>query len=172
MDVETLMFTNECLLASNNLLQHLLFIVFGSMEMIAQLRVASILHLGVVLPMRWLAGNTHKLAKYGWGERSMGKAIALLHDAFVEIQSDGSLLLEQDFIMNIFSPLYNKIPPFKQYLDYHVEEKEGNVIGSNNEHDRVLAIDEAMAELFYPQKMENRQTTELCHELSIGVATT
>ena len=34
------------------------------------------------------------------------------------------------------------------------------------------AIDEAMAELFYPQKMENRQTTELCHELSIGVATT
>ena len=36
----------------------------------------------------------------------------------------------------------------------------------------VSAIDEAMAELFYPQKMENRQTTELCHELSIGVATT
>ncbi len=71
--------------------------------------------------MRWLAGNTHKLAKYGWGERSMRKAIALLHDAFVEIQSDGSLLLEQDFIMNIFSPLYNKIPPFKQYLDYHLK---------------------------------------------------
>jgi hypothetical protein len=46
------------------------------------------------------------------------------------------------------------------------------VIGSNNEPDRVLAIDEAMTELFYPQKMENRQTTELCHELSIGVATT
>ena len=102
----------------------------------------------------------------------MGKAIALLHDAFVEIQSDGLLLLEQDFIMNVFSPLYNKILPFKQYLDYHFEEKQGNVIGSNNEHDCVLAIDKAMAELFYPQKMENRQTTELCHELSIGVGTT
>ena len=74
--------------------------------------------------------------------------------------------------MNIFSPLYNEILPLKQYLDYHFEEKEGNVIGSNNEPDRVLAIDEAMTELFYPQKMENRQTTELCHELSIGVATT
>jgi hypothetical protein len=70
--------------------------------MIAQLRVASILYLGVVLPMRWLVGNTHKLAKYGWGERSMGRAITLLHDAFVEIQSDGSLLLEQNFMMNIF----------------------------------------------------------------------
>ncbi len=169
---DTLIFTNECLLASNNLLQRSLFIVLGSMEMIAQLRVASILHLGVVMPMRWLAGNTHKLAKCGWGERSMGRAIALLHDAFVEIQSDGSLLLEQDFIMNIFSPLYNEIPPLKQYLDYHFEEKEGNLIGSNNKHDRVLAIDKAIAQLFYPQKMENHQTTELCHELSIGVATT
>ena len=169
---DMLIFTNECLLASDNLLQRSLFIVLGSMEMIAQLRVASILHLGMVLPMRWLAGNTHKLAKFGWGERSMGRAITLLHDAFVDIQSDGSLLLEPDFIMNIFSPLYEEIPPLKQYLDYHFEEKEGNVIGSNKENDRVLAIDEAMAELFYPQKMENRQTTEFCHELSVGVATT
>ncbi len=102
----------------------------------------------------------------------MGRAITLLHDSFVEIQSDGSLLLEQDFIMNIFSPLYKEIPPLKEYLNYHIEEKEGNVIGSNKEHDCVLAIDEAMAELFYPQKMENRQTTEYCYELSVGVATT
>jgi hypothetical protein len=169
---DMLIFTNKCLLASNNLLKHLLFIVLGSMEMITQLSVASILHLGVVLPMRWLAGNTHKLAKYGWGECSMGRAITLLHDFFVEIQSDGSLLLEQDFIMNIFSPLYKEIPPLKQYLDYHFEEKEGNVIGSNKEHDCVLAIDKSMAELFYPQKMENWQTTEFYHELSVGVATT
>jgi hypothetical protein len=56
---DMLIFTNECLLASDNLLQRSLFIILGSMEMIAQLRVASILHLGVVLPMRWLAGNTH-----------------------------------------------------------------------------------------------------------------
>ena len=90
----------------------------------------------------------------------MGRAITLLHDAFVDIQSDGLLLLEQDFIMNIFSPLHEEIPPLKQYLDYHFEEKEGNVIGSNKEHDRVLAIDEAMAELFYPQKVEIRQTTD------------
>jgi len=45
-------------------------------------------------------------------------------------------------------------------------------LSSNKEHDRVLAIDKAMAELFYPQKMENRQTTEFCYELSVGVATT
>ncbi len=29
-----------------------------------------------------------------------------------------------------------------------------------------------MTELFYPQKMENLQTTEFCYKLSVGVATT
>jgi hypothetical protein len=29
-----------------------------------------------------------------------------------------------------------------------------------------------MAELFWPQRMENRQTTEFCWELAVGVATT
>jgi hypothetical protein len=127
---DMLIFTNECLQASNNLLQHSLFIVLGSMEMIAQLRVASILHLAVVLPMRWFAWNIHRLSEYCWGECSMGRAITLLYDAFVEIQSDGVLLLEQEFIMNIFASLYEEIPPLKVYLDYHFQEKEGNVIGS------------------------------------------
>ncbi len=125
-----------------------------------QLRVASILHLAVVIPMRWLAGNTHKLFEYRWGERSIGHAIKLLHDAFIEIQGDGSLLLEEDFIMNIFESLYDELPPFKEYLNYHLEEKEGNVIGSQKQEERVLAIDEAMVELFWPQRMENHQTTE------------
>jgi hypothetical protein len=142
------------------------------MEMIAQLRVASILHLAVVIPMRWLAGNTRKLSEFGWGERSMGRGITFLHDAFVDVQGDGALMLDKNFIMNIFSPLYEEIPPLKEYLDCHFEEKEGNVIGSHKQMECVLAIDEAMAELFFPQKMENRQTTEFCKELAVGVATT
>jgi hypothetical protein len=54
--------------------------------------------------------------------------------------------------MNIFASLYEEIPPLKEYLNYHFEEKEGNVIGSHKQHDCVFAIEEAMAELFYPQK--------------------
>ncbi len=42
-------------------------------------------------------------------------------------------------------------------IDYHFKEKEGNVIGSHKQMECVLAIDEAMAKLFFPQKMENRQ---------------
>ncbi len=46
------------------------------------------------------------------------------------------------------------------------------MIGSHKEHEHVLAINEAIAKLFFPQKMENRQTTEFCKELAVGVATT
>ncbi len=169
---DMLIFTNECLLISDNLLQRSLFIVLGSMEMIAQLRVASILHLVVVIPMRWLAENTHKLSEYGLGERSMGRAITFLHIAFVDVQGDGALMLDENFIMNIFSPLYEEILPLKEYLNYHFEEKEGNVIGSHKQMEHVLAINQAMAELFFPQKMENYQTTQFCKELAVGVATT
>ena len=59
---DMLAFTNECQLSSENLLQRSLFIVLGSMEFIDQLRVESILHLAVVWPLRWMEGNTHKLA--------------------------------------------------------------------------------------------------------------
>ncbi len=57
----------------------------------------------------------------------MGRAIALLHDAFVKIQGDGALLLEEEFVMHIFASLYDELLSFKEYLDYHFEEKEGNV---------------------------------------------
>jgi hypothetical protein len=61
--------------------------------------------------MRWLAGNTHKLSEYGWGERSMGRAITFQHDAFVDVQGDGALMLDKNFIMNIFSPLSKRFHP-------------------------------------------------------------
>ena len=38
------------------------------MEIVAQLRVALIMHLAVVLPMRWLAGKKYNLAHQDWGE--------------------------------------------------------------------------------------------------------
>ena len=103
---DMLAYTNECILSSENLLQRSLFIVLGSMEVISQLRVASILHLAVVWPLRWLASNTHKLAHCKWGERSMGKAIDLLYEAFVKIEAGGSLILDHEFMMNIFSTIY------------------------------------------------------------------
>jgi hypothetical protein len=88
------------------------------MEVIAQLRVASIMFLAVVVPMRWLAGNTHKLAHRKWGERSMGRAIDLLHSAFIKVREEPQLILDYEFIMTIFEPLYKQLPEFADYTDY------------------------------------------------------
>ena len=60
----------------------------------------------------------------------MGHAIDLLHTAFVEVQRDGTLLHYYDFILSIFEPLYLDLPELKEYLEYHIEDKMGNVIGS------------------------------------------
>jgi hypothetical protein len=52
--------------------------------------------------MRWLASNTFKLSHRQWGEKSMGRVIDLVYDAFVAIQADGTLILNYDFMMGIF----------------------------------------------------------------------
>jgi hypothetical protein len=54
---------------SENLLEQCLCMILESVEMIAQLRVCSILFLSIVVPWRWLAGKTHTLAHRNWGER-------------------------------------------------------------------------------------------------------
>ena len=101
----------------------------------------------------------------------MGRVIDLLYDAFVKIQADGSKLLDQDFVMKISEPLYKDFPDLKNYLNYHLEEKVGNVIGSDKPKDCVKAIEVAISELFYLQRLDNQQTTELYYELAVGVST-
>ena len=101
----------------------------------------------------------------------MGRALDLMYNAFVEVESDGELMLDEGFIMGIFSPLYEELPEFNGYLEYFFEEKESNVIGSCSQDDRVLAMDLAKYEVFYPTRIENQQTHDLCVSLAKEVAT-
>ncbi len=89
--------------------------------------------------MHWIAGKTHELAHRNWSERSMGRAVDLMYNAFVEVKLDRELMLDEDFIMGIFSPLYKELPELKAYLEYFFEEKESNVIGSCSRDNLVLA---------------------------------
>ena len=54
----------------------------------------------------------------------MPKAVDLMDKAFAEITTDGNLMLDDDFMMNIFEPLAKKIKPFKEYLTYMFEEQQ------------------------------------------------
>ena len=55
-------------------------ILFSSVDIIAVSRLWSILHIDILLPMRWLAACTHKMKDYGWGYISMGKVLDKLKD--------------------------------------------------------------------------------------------
>ena len=87
-------FLNQRLKASGeNILQNNLFIVLSCMEMISMSRIFAIFHLCISMPMRWLAGNTHKLQTSDWSIRSMGRVIDLLGKAMITISNDGSKML-------------------------------------------------------------------------------
>ena len=139
-----------CSSLKENILQTNMFIILHATKMISQLRIASIIFIAVVVPMHWLAGKTHELGHCKWSERSMGRAVDLMYNAFVEVESDGELMLDEDFRMNILSPLYAELPELKEYLTYYFEEKESNVIGLCSQGNCVLAIDLAKCEVFYP----------------------
>jgi len=55
----------------------------------------------------------------------MGRAIDLLNSAFLKICDKPELLLDYEFVMNIFQPLYRQLPEFCDYIDYFKEHKGG-----------------------------------------------
>ena len=101
----------------DNILQENLFIVLTSIEMVSLCCVMARLHFKIVMPMGWLAGNSHFLGCCGidWSRCSMGKAIDALNVSMMGIEEDGSSYLDEDFMNNIFSRIHsdsngNKVP--------------------------------------------------------------
>ena len=102
----------------------------------------------------------------------MGRVIDLLHATLSEIQTDGSQMLDFEYVMSIFQHLCNDLPEFESYMRYFLDEKSGHGVGSRRGSDQVLSIDEAMVEIFWPTKVHNHETTKFCCELAVCVATT
>jgi hypothetical protein len=94
-----------------------------------------------------------------------------MYDAFVEVESDGDLMLNEDYSMGIFAPLYHELPELEEYITYFFEEKESNVVGWCSQGDHVLAIDLVKCEVFYPKQIENQKMHNLCVNLARGEKT-
>ena len=146
--------------------------VLTSVEMVALTRVMSIFHFKVCMPMRWLAGNTHHLGQtgYDWSARSMGKAVDALELAFIAVGNDGSKYLDEDFMNEIFSEIYedengNRIPlqPLVDAMKFSFEEKETSTLDGS----KVLPFDLLNDELFYPKRDKNNSTTELVEKMAV-----
>ena len=172
-------FLDECLRGNNkgNILQENLFIVLTSSEMVLLCRSLAILHYTVCMPMRWLSGNTHFLGRCGfdWSARSMGKAIDALEAAMIDIDSDGSLYLNEEWMRKIFSNIYTDeygnegpLAPLEDAMKYQFEHKLTPAVDGS----KVLPHDQLMAELFYPQHQVNIDTTETVKLMACEIAHT
>ena len=75
-------------------------------------------------------------------------------------------MLNEDFIMNIFSPLYSRVPELEEYLCSYYEEKALYPVGIHRIEERMLTIVEARAKLFYPTHACNSQTYQCCVRLA------
>ena len=87
-----------------------------SVEILALLRVLSITHIAICMPHRWLAGNCPKFEKHQFGVADMCEAVDLMEDAFKAIADDGNQLLDEAFMMGIYEPLMERLPPLKKYM--------------------------------------------------------
>ena len=98
--------------------------------------------------------------------------VDLLDDAYGSNLSNPENILNDDFMMNIFQPIAAKVPPFQDFLTYMFEEKSSNLIGCWKEADKVLPYDEIRASVFYPNRVDIRQSRDLCLQLCVRWAAT
>ena len=141
---------------SESLLLENLFIMLSSLDMIALTWTCAIVHFAFILPMRWLAGKTHELAKYNWSVASMGCVYDILHEKLCIIKTDGSKFLDEEFVMNIFNNLAQELPPFADHLEYIFEMKENTTVDGKK---KVLPADLIQCELFYPTHIEKQESS-------------
>ena len=124
----------------DGILEKSMFFRLRSVQFVAILRVLSVIQMCVVLPLRWLHGNCHKLSEFNFGVANMSLTIDLMDDVWLEIANDGSKLFDDDFMFGIFKPIIETIPPFEQYMKYMFEERTSYVIGGRTDDTKVLPL--------------------------------
>ena len=120
--------------------------------MVSLLRVLYILHISFCLHLGCLAGKYDNLRKYGFVVADLPNFVDLKDKDFAEITKDRNLMLDDDFMMNFFESLTNKIKPFKEYLTNMFYERYSFPFGSLVEEEKVYAYDFLLAELQFPTR--------------------
>ena len=130
-------------IGSNGILQQKIFTLLHSTEVVALLWVLSILHIAICLPTRWLAGNAKDLDKYGFSYYDMVSVLDLMEDRFEEISKEGYLMMNEDYMMVMFSSIAIKVDPFAEYLEFMFTEKQSKpVTGCKSNDEKILPYDE------------------------------
>ena len=150
-------FLDKCLSVTgkkNNILQRNLFVLLTSDEIVAQSRLLSIVYVSCMLPLRWLAGKTHELAKYKWGAYSMGLVLDTFRTKLRALKAVLKLFLNETFMMSLFEDIMNKLPLFRDYWDHLLKKKTMNVV-SRKSGARLMGLAGAVKEMFHPKVPTN-----------------
>jgi hypothetical protein len=142
-----------------------LFVLMTSNEIIAQLRLYTILYISFCLPMRWLAAKTQELREWGWGTISNGDAIDTLREKMMGIVDDPTKVLDEGFMMNMFSKYIDALPPLQEYWDHLFKKKQMRLIGAESGA-TVLQFAQLRKQLFHPSDVTNAATDERLVELA------
>ena len=87
----------------------------------------------------------------------------IVFEAFKLIANDGEKFLDKDFMLKMYSPLYEQLPELQQFLEWFFQERKSYPVGvKRNGQEWILVIDETVAELFYPLQAANWQTNDFC----------
>jgi len=139
---------------SDRILQTCLFIELSSLQIAAAARLFSILYLSIVVPVRFLAGKTHTLSD----------CTVNGHNAkFQEMLDKPELIVDEQFMMGMFSFLEEKIPKFKKYNEYLYEPKKSVFISRDGS--KVVSFKLSWAELFNPTDEDNQATTPIMEKV-------
>ena len=156
---------------TDGILERNLYMLLRSVEMISFLRVLSILHISICMPLRWLAGNCGSLAEHNFGVADMAGVVDTMDKAFAKVLRSGKKLLNEDFMMGMFDHLRNKLPPFDDYLTYMFEEKRSPRVVDSKLVEKVLPWEMLRSELFYPTRLDIVESTSYSAELASEAAT-
>ena len=117
---------------SENILARNLTILISSIEIIAVSRLWSILHIAIVMPMRWLSACTYKMKEYGWGYISTGKVLDKLKDDLNMIVYQPEFIHDESFMMGMMDPWAAEFPPSQDYLDQNLKQQKTNYFNSKS----------------------------------------
>ena len=96
----------------------------------------------------------------------MAYVVVIMNKAFYEVLIDGEKLTDEEFMMGIFDEITKKLPPLQEYLNFMFDNKQGRLVGSRKEEERVFPWDLLRSELFYCTRKDIFDTNSFCIELT------
>ena len=139
---------------SSNILQHNLFLVLTSVQMIVTTRVYAIFHVAICLPRRFLVSKAHKLGDQHWSCRSANKLIVTIDNKLNEIVESPEKLLNHDFMMNIYVDKRNQMTAFDEYMSSMFENKQTPSVDNKS---KFVRLDQLVAALFSHREKKLRK---------------